>query len=37
MSEWDWQPEWRYEWHSFIDYLADGKDIESFFEKLLKK
>ena len=25
---------WRYKWHRFIDHLADGKSIESFFENL---
>ena len=25
---------WRYHWHRFIDYLADGKGAESFFENL---
>jgi len=28
--------EWKEQWHSFIDHLADGKDAESFFEELLK-
>lgn len=27
---------WRYAWHRFIDHLVDGKDIESFFEQLIK-
>ncbi len=27
---------WLYEWHNFIDHLAEGKDINSFFEELLK-
>lgn len=26
---------WSY-WHDFIDHLSEGKDIESFFESLLK-
>lgn len=26
---------WRLEWHRFIDHLAEGKDIESFFKQLL--
>lgn len=25
---------WRYQWHRFIDHLAEGKDAESFFESL---
>ena len=25
---------WEYEWHRFIDHLADGKDAESFFALL---
>ncbi len=25
-----------YHWHKFIDHLAEGKDIESFFAELLK-
>lgn len=28
------QEEWFYQWHSLIDHLAEGKSIESFFEKL---
>jgi len=24
-------PEWRVQWHRFIDHLAEGKDIETFF------
>lgn len=27
---------WLEEWHRFIDHLAEGKDIESFFTNLLK-
>ncbi len=23
---------WKYYWHSFIDHLAEGKTLESFFE-----
>lgn len=30
-------PMWVYRWHKFIDNLVEGKDIESFFEELLKK
>ncbi len=29
-----WQ--WRYEWHCFIDHIAEGKDVDSFFKELLK-
>jgi hypothetical protein len=25
---------WRFHWHRFIDHLADGKDVESFFAAL---
>jgi hypothetical protein len=27
---------WKYEWHRFIDHLAEGKDVENYFESLLK-
>ncbi len=27
-------PEWIVNWHRFIDHLAQGESIESFFEKL---
>lgn len=27
---------WMKVWHSFIDHIADGKDIDSFFEQLIK-
>lgn len=27
---------WKFEWHRFTDHLASGKDINSFFEELLK-
>lgn len=27
---------WEANWHRFIDHLAEGKDIESFFKGLLK-
>src|SRR3990167_6920478 len=27
--------EWIYQWHKFIDHLAEGKDINSFFNELL--
>jgi len=29
-------PEWKYRMHSFIDHIAEGKDIDSFFNELLK-
>jgi len=29
-------PAWSYHWHRFIDHLAQGKDVESFFKDLLK-
>lgn len=28
-------PQWKYHWHRFIDNLAQGKDIDSFFSPLL--
>lgn len=28
------QEEWLYHWHRFINHLAEGKDINSFFETL---
>lgn len=30
----DVQTEWLYQWHRFIDHLAEGKDAESYFESL---
>lgn len=27
---------WLTKWHSFIDHLAEGKDIDSFFSNLIK-
>ena len=27
-------PDWKYQWHCFIDHLAEGKSIESYFEEL---
>lgn len=27
---------WRSNWHRFIDHLAEGKDVDSFFNSLLK-
>ncbi len=29
------QDEWFYNWHNFIDHLASGKSVDSFFEELL--
>ena len=29
--------QWIIEWHCFIDHLAEGKDIDSFFTNLLPK
>lgn len=26
---------WRFHWHRFIDHLAEGKDVESFFASLV--
>jgi len=28
------EPEWQSYWHRFIDHLAEGKTLESFFERL---
>lgn len=28
--------EWKNNWHRFTDHLAEGKDVESFFNELLK-
>lgn len=28
-------PEWHFYWHCFIDHLAEGKSMESFFEQIL--
>lgn len=28
--------DWKYQWHKFIDHLAENKDIDSFFNDLLK-
>ena len=30
------EEEWKYHWHRFIDHIAEGKDIDSFFNQLLK-
>jgi hypothetical protein len=35
-GEW-WGLEWQYHWHQFIDHLAEGKDVESFFTELISK
>jgi len=29
-------PAWLYHWHCFIDWIADGKTPDSFFEELIK-
>lgn len=29
--------DWKDNWHNFIDHLAQGKDIDSFFDDLLQK
>lgn len=29
-------PFWRWNWHRFIDHLAEGKEVEEFFNQLLK-
>ena len=34
ISNQKWNETWLYHWHRLIDHLAEGKDIESFFEKL---
>lgn len=28
--------EWQYRWHQFIDHIADGGDIDTFFNNLIK-
>lgn len=30
------QPLWLYHWHGFIDWIAEGKSPDSFFEELIK-
>lgn len=30
-------PGWKYHWHCFIDALASGQDIDSFFTSLIEK
>lgn len=38
-SSWQYRfgnPQWLWYQHKFIDHLAEGKDINSFFEELLK-
>ena len=32
--KWEDANAWRFHWHRFIDHLADGKDVESFFAAL---
>lgn len=34
----DWTPElaWRVNWHAFVEHLSHRKDIDSFFNELLK-
>ncbi len=27
---------WKYYWHSFIEHLISGKDVDSFFKELIK-
>lgn len=27
---------WLYHWHRFIDWIAEGKDVDKFFEELLR-
>ena len=34
-GQYQWELAWKTYQHRFIDHLADGKDINSFFEKLL--
>lgn len=29
-------PRWKKQWHFLIDHLAEGKDINSFFEEICK-
>ncbi len=29
-------PEWKFNWHRFIDHLAEGRIVDNFFEELLK-
>lgn len=30
------QEEYMYHWHNFIDHIADGKSVDSFFELIIK-
>lgn len=30
------KPDWIYNWHQFIDHIAEGKDIDSYFNNLMK-
>jgi hypothetical protein len=34
--KWEDANAWRFHWHRFIDHLADGKDCESLFRRLMK-
>ena len=27
---------WQYHWHRYIDWIAEGKDADSFFKELIK-
>lgn len=36
MLDWDSTEGWKFYWHRFIDHLAEGKDVESFFNDLIK-
>jgi len=31
------KPWWLYRWHRFIDWIAEGKDVDEFFEQLIKR
>lgn len=35
-EEWIKRKQWKGEWHKLIDHIAEGKDIESFFNNLIK-
>ncbi len=36
ISYWTGVPEWQYQLHRFIDWIIEGKDINSFFNELIK-
>ncbi len=36
IQEAEWVDTWKLRWHSFIDHLAEGKDIDSFFTSLIQ-